>query len=194
MASAPPVHWHWGEDEESLRDVHTGAVDLEQDDSDSNEDSPAAEPNLTAADISRRRETRRETVAVDPRFASNPQRPSRISLPGRQTKPELDRRRKLGMSSRTQSTDERLNCMSQSSRRIECSVCFRSYKDTGDQVPRNLVCGHTFCTGERERERERERIFLTCHSPLHFSSLFAEVGAQLQNFLSQVFPSDHCGY
>ena len=33
-------------------------------------------------------------------------------------------------------------------RNIECSVCYEPYGDTGDAVPRNLDCGHSFCSGE----------------------------------------------
>lgn len=32
-------------------------------------------------------------------------------------------------------------------RRFECSVCLGEYQDSGDGVPRSLLCGHTFCTG-----------------------------------------------
>ena len=33
------------------------------------------------------------------------------------------------------------------SRRFECSVCLIAYRESGDGVPRSLMCGHTFCTG-----------------------------------------------
>ena len=29
----------------------------------------------------------------------------------------------------------------------ECALCLEDFQDTGDRVPRNLACGHTFCTG-----------------------------------------------
>ena len=32
--------------------------------------------------------------------------------------------------------------------RFECSVCLGEYNESGDGVPRSLVCGHTFCTGK----------------------------------------------
>ena len=31
---------------------------------------------------------------------------------------------------------------------FECSICMEKYKDEGLRVPRNLMCGHTYCTGE----------------------------------------------
>ncbi len=30
----------------------------------------------------------------------------------------------------------------------ECSVCMEEYIDEGLKVPRNLHCGHSFCTGK----------------------------------------------
>ena len=30
----------------------------------------------------------------------------------------------------------------------ECSLCMEEYLDEGTHVPRNLNCGHTFCTGQ----------------------------------------------
>ena len=30
----------------------------------------------------------------------------------------------------------------------ECSLCMEEYMDEGARVPRNLQCGHTFCTGQ----------------------------------------------
>lgn len=35
-----------------------------------------------------------------------------------------------------------------SDRRFECSVCLGEYEDSGNGVPRSLLCGHTFCTGK----------------------------------------------
>lgn len=29
----------------------------------------------------------------------------------------------------------------------ECSVCLEEFQEEGEKVPRNLQCGHTFCTG-----------------------------------------------
>ena len=29
----------------------------------------------------------------------------------------------------------------------ECGLCLDEFLDTGNKVPRNLLCGHTFCTG-----------------------------------------------
>lgn len=29
----------------------------------------------------------------------------------------------------------------------ECGLCLDEFQDTGDKVPRNLICGHTYCTG-----------------------------------------------
>ena len=29
----------------------------------------------------------------------------------------------------------------------ECGLCLCEFQDSGEKVPRNLVCGHTFCTG-----------------------------------------------
>ena len=28
----------------------------------------------------------------------------------------------------------------------ECALCLEEFQDTGERVPRNLVCGHTYCT------------------------------------------------
>ena len=28
----------------------------------------------------------------------------------------------------------------------ECALCLNQFQDTGESVPRNLVCGHTYCT------------------------------------------------
>ena len=30
----------------------------------------------------------------------------------------------------------------------ECGLCLDEFQDCGDKIPRNLHCGHTFCTGE----------------------------------------------
>lgn len=32
--------------------------------------------------------------------------------------------------------------------RFECSVCLGEYHESGNGVPRSLLCGHTFCTGK----------------------------------------------
>lgn len=29
----------------------------------------------------------------------------------------------------------------------ECGLCLDEFQDSGEKVPRNLLCGHTFCTG-----------------------------------------------
>lgn len=29
----------------------------------------------------------------------------------------------------------------------ECGLCLDEFLDSGNKVPRNLLCGHTFCTG-----------------------------------------------
>ena len=34
--------------------------------------------------------------------------------------------------------------------KLECSVCYNCYSDRGDEVPRSLSCGHTFCTSESQ--------------------------------------------
>ncbi len=43
----------------------------------------------------------------------------------------------------TETTDE----LNTGDMRFECSVCLEEYNETGDGVPRSLLCGHTFCTG-----------------------------------------------
>ena len=32
--------------------------------------------------------------------------------------------------------------------RFECAVCYEMYSESGPHAPRNLLCGHTFCTGK----------------------------------------------
>ena len=34
--------------------------------------------------------------------------------------------------------------------KLECSVCYNFYSDKGSEVPRSLLCGHTFCTSESQ--------------------------------------------
>ena len=31
---------------------------------------------------------------------------------------------------------------------LECALCLEEFEDQGPKVPRNLQCGHTFCTGD----------------------------------------------
>lgn len=32
---------------------------------------------------------------------------------------------------------------------LECSLCMEEFEEEGEHVPRNLQCGHTYCTGQR---------------------------------------------
>ena len=133
MASAP-FRSYLEEDEDTLTDVSAAVFDRKQ----------VEQPNYRAAESARSHsnDTRRETVAGDHPQVAAILRPPRTSLPdGKGRSPP---RRRMGMVLRAQTcTDE----TSQSKRTIECSVCLQGFKDSGDCVPRNLSCGHTFCTG-----------------------------------------------
>ena len=86
---------------------------------------------------------------------SVPNVPGRLAAEGAPANPKkkgnplLKQSTIIGLSSPSEEEEER--SLSSLQMRFECTVCLEDFSESGSHAPRNLSCGHTFCTGKIDR-------------------------------------------